>query len=210
MAQFFYVHPENPQPRLLRQAVDMLKQGAVIVYPTDSAYALGCHLDDKAAVDRIRRIRQVDERHHLTLVCRDLSELGTFAKVNNQQFRMIKAATPGSFTFILNATRDVPRRLVHPKRQTIGLRVPDHKVAQALLAELGEPLLSSTLILPGDTLPLSDPDDIRDRLEHEVDLILNAGACELEMTTVVDLTEETPVLLRRGRGDPTLFGFGND
>lgn len=207
MAQFFYIHPENPQPRLIRQAVEMIGKGAVIVYPTDSSYALGCHLDDKAAVDRIRRIRRIDETHHLTLVCRDLSELGSFAKVDNRQFRMIKGCTPGPYTFILNATRDVPRRLVHPKRQTIGLRVPDHPVAQALLQELGAPLLSSTLILPGEQLALNDPDEIRDRLEHEVDLILNAGSCEMDLTTVVDLSGDEPVLLRQGRGDVSAFGL---
>lgn len=207
MSQFFYVHPDNPQPRLIKQAVEMVHKGAVIVYPTDSSYALGCHLDDKAAVDRIRQIRDVDERHHLTLVCRDLSELATFAKVDNAQFRLIKGCTPGPFTFILNATRDVPRRLVHPKRLTIGLRVPDHAVAQALLQELDAPLLSSTLILPGDELALNDPEEIRDRLEHQVDLILNAGSCEMDSTTVIDLTGDEPVLLRRGRGDVSSFGF---
>lgn len=207
MSQFFYIHPENPQPRLIKQAVEMVRQGSVIVYPTDSSYALGCHLDDKAAVDRIRRIRQVDERHHLTLVCRDLSELASFAKVDNSQFRLIKGCTPGPYTFILNATRDVPRRLVHPKRLTIGLRVPDHPVAQALLQELDAPLLSSTLILPGDEMALNDPEEIRDRLEHEVDLILNAGSCEMDSTTVIDLTGDEPVLLRRGRGDVSSFGF---
>lgn len=207
MSQFFYVHPDNPQPRLIKQAVEMVHKGAVIVYPTDSSYALGCHLDDKAAVDRIRQIRDVDERHHLTLVCRDLSELATFAKVDNAQFRLIKGCTPGPFTFILNATRDVPRRLVHPKRLTIGLRVPDHAVAQALLQELDAPLLSSTLILPGDEQALNDPEEIRDRLEHQVDLILNAGSCEMDSTTVIDLTGDEPVLLRRGRGDVSSFGF---
>lgn len=207
MSQFFYIHPDNPQPRLIKQAVEMVHKGAVIVYPTDSSYALGCHLDDKAAVDRIRQIRDVDERHHLTLVCRDLSELATFAKVDNAQFRLIKGCTPGPFTFILNATRDVPRRLVHPKRLTIGLRVPDHAVAQALLQELDAPLLSSTLILPGDDMALNDPEEIRDRLEHQVDLILNAGSCEMDSTTVIDLTGDEPVLLRRGRGDVSSFGF---
>lgn len=207
MSQFFYIHSENPQPRLIKQAVEMVHKGAVIVYPTDSSYALGCHLDDKAAVDRIRQIRDVDERHHLTLVCRDLSELATFAKVDNAQFRLIKSCTPGPFTFILNATRDVPRRLVHPKRLTIGLRVPDNAVAQALLQELDAPLLSSTLILPGDDMALNDPEEIRDRLEHQVDLILNAGSCEMDSTTVIDLTGDEPVLLRRGRGDVSSFGF---
>lgn len=207
MAQFFYIHPDNPQPRLIKQAVEMIRKGAVIVYPTDSSYALGCHLDDKAAVDRIRRIRRIDDTHHLTLVCRDLSELGSFAKVDNSQFRLIKGCTPGPYTFILDATRDVPRRLVHPKRMTIGLRVPDHPVTQALLAELGAPLLSSTLILPGEDMALNDPDEIRDRLEHEVDLILNAGSCDMELTTVIDLSGNEPVLLRQGRGDSAIFGF---
>lgn len=207
MAQFFYIHPDNPQPRLIKQAVEMIRKGAVIVYPTDSSYALGCHLDDKAAVDRIRRIRRIDDTHHLTLVCRDLSELGSFAKVDNSQFRLIKGCTPGPYTFILDATRDVPRRLVHPKRMTIGLRVPDHPVAQALLAELGAPLLSSTLILPGEDMALNDPDEIRDRLEHDVDLILNAGSCDMELTTVIDLSGNEPVLLRQGRGDSSAFGF---
>lgn len=207
MAQFFYIHPDNPQPRLIRQAVDMVSRGSVIVYPTDSSYALGCHLEDKAAVDRIRRIRRLDETRHLTLVCRDLSELGSFAKVDNRQFRMIKGCTPGPYTFILNATRDVPRRLVHPKRQTIGLRVPDHPVAQALLQELGAPLLSSTLIMPGEDLALNDPEEIRDRLEHEVDLILNAGSCEMDLTTVVDLSGDEPQLVRQGRGDVSVFGL---
>ncbi len=207
MSQFFYIHPDNPQPRLIKQAVEMVHKGAVIVYPTDSSYALGCHLDDKAAVDRIRQIREVDERHHLTLVCRDLSELASFAKVDNAQFRLIKGCTPGPFTFILNATRDVPRRLVHPKRLTIGLRVPDNAVAQALLQELNAPLLSSTLIMPGDDMALNDPEEIRDRLEHQVDLILNAGSCEMDSTTVIDLTGDEPVLLRRGRGDVSSFGL---
>lgn len=207
MAQFFYIHPDNPQSRLIKQAVEMIRKGAVIVYPTDSSYALGCHLDDKAAVDRIRRIRRIDDTHHLTLVCRDLSELGSFAKVDNSQFRLIKGCTPGPYTFILDATRDVPRRLVHPKRMTIGLRVPDHPVAQALLAELGAPLLSSTLILPGEDMALNDPEEIRDRLEHDVDLILNAGSCEMELTTVIDLSGNEPVLLRQGRGESSVFGF---
>ena len=207
MSQFFYIHPDNPQPRLIKQAVEMVHKGAVIVYPTDSSYALGCHLDDKAAVDRIRQIREVDERHHLTLVCRDLSELAAFAKVDNAQFRLIKGCTPGPFTFIPNATRDVPRRLVHPKRLTIGLRVPDNAVAQALLQELNAPLLSSTLIMPGDDMALNDPEEIRDRLEHQVDLILNAGSCEMDSTTVIDLTGDEPVLLRRGRGDVSSLGL---
>lgn len=207
MAQFFYVHPENPQSRLIRQAVELIREGAVIVYPTDSSYALGCQLGNKAAVDRIRHIRRIDERHHLTLVCRDLSELGTFAMVDNRQFRLLKAATPGPYTFILNATREVPRRLVHPKRQTIGLRVPDHPVVAALLAELGEPLLSTTLQLPDHAEPLNDAEQIRDALEHDVDLILSAGACEMAVTTVIDLSGREPELVRQGLGDATLFGL---
>ena len=207
MAQFFYVHPENPQSRLIRQAVELIREGAVIVYPTDSSYALGCQLGNKAAVDRIRHIRRIDERHHLTLVCRDLSELGTFAMVDNRQFRLLKAATPGPYTFILNATREVPRRLVHPKRQTIGLRVPDHPVVAALLAELGEPLLSTTLQLPDHAEPLNDAEQIRDSLEHDVDLILSAGACEMAVTTVIDLSGREPELVRQGLGDATLFGL---
>ena len=207
MAQFFYVHPENPQSRPIRQAVELIREGAVIVYPTDSSYALGCQLGNKAAVDRIRHIRRIDERHHLTLVCRDLSELGTFAMVDNRQFRLLKAATPGPYTFILNATREVPRRLVHPKRQTIGLRVPDHPVVAALLAELGEPLLSTTLQLPDHAEPLNDAEQIRDSLEHDVDLILSAGACEMAVTTVIDLSGREPELVRQGLGDATLFGL---
>ena len=207
MAQFFYVHPENPQSRLIRQAVELIREGAVIVYPTDSSYALGCQLGNKAAVDRIRHIRRIDERHHLTLVCRDLSELGTFAMVDNRQFRLLKAATPGPYTFILNATREVPRRLVHPKRQTIGLRVPDHPVVSALLAELGEPLLSTTLQLPDHAEPLNDAEQIRDALEHDVDLILSAGACEMAVTTVIDLSGREPELVRQGLGDASLFGL---
>jgi tRNA threonylcarbamoyl adenosine modification protein (Sua5/YciO/YrdC/YwlC family) len=199
------IHPENPQARLIREAVKIIREGGVIVYPTDSCYALGCQLGDKHAMERILAIRQVDQKHHLTLVCNNLSELANYAKVDNAQFRLIKAATPGSFTFILQATREVPRRTLHPKRSTIGLRVPDHKVTLALLQELGEPILSSTLMLPGDDEPLCDPYEIRDRLEHQVDLILDGGSCGSEPTTVLDLTDGV-TLLRRGRGDPALFG----
>ena len=206
MAQLFSVHPDNPQPRLIRQAAEIVRGGGVIVYPTDSCCALGCRIGDKAAMERVRAIRGVDERHHLTLVCRDLAELGQYARVDNAQFRLIKATTPGSYTFILHATREVPKRLLHPSRRTIGLRVPDHRVAQALLDELREPLLSSTLLLPGDELPLNDPEDIRERLEREVELVIDGGPCGIVPTTVVDLTAEPPVITRVGKGSIALFG----
>jgi tRNA threonylcarbamoyl adenosine modification protein (Sua5/YciO/YrdC/YwlC family) len=206
LAQLFTVHPVNPQARLIRQAAEIVRAGGVIVYPTDSCYALGCRIGDKAALERIRAIRGLDERHHLTLVCRDLAEIGQYARVNNVQFRLLKAATPGSYTFILQATREVPKRLLHPSRRTIGLRVPDHKVAQALLAELGEPLLSSTLILPGDGEPLNDAEEIRDRLERRIDLVLDAGPCGIVPTTVVDLTADAPVITRVGKGRIDVFG----
>lgn len=205
MAQILYVHPDNPQGRLIEQAVAIIRAGGVLVYPTDSAYAIGCHLGDKAALDRIRQIRQLDKHHNFTLVCRDLSELAIYAKVNNQVFRRLKANTPGAYTFILEATSEVPRRLMHPKRKTIGLRVPANPIAQALLAGLGEPLMSSTLIMPGAEYPLTDPDDIRDMLDRHVDLIVDGGYCGLEATTVIDLTNESPVLLRRGMGDVAAF-----
>jgi tRNA threonylcarbamoyl adenosine modification protein (Sua5/YciO/YrdC/YwlC family) len=207
MAQFFSLHPEHPQPRLVHQAAEIIRGGGLVVLPTDSAYALGCHLGDAKSVERIRRIRNVDDRHHLTLMCRDLSEIATFARVDNVRFRLLKAITPGSYTFILEGTKELPRRVMHPKRKTIGLRVPDHILVQALLAELNEPLLTSTLTLPGDTLPLSDPDEIRDRLEKQVDLILECGPCGPEATTVVDLTGPEPELLRAGRGSLAPFGF---
>jgi tRNA threonylcarbamoyl adenosine modification protein (Sua5/YciO/YrdC/YwlC family) len=200
MAQYFSVHPTTPQPRLIAQAAVIVRAGGVIVYPTDSCYALGCRIGDKDAMVRLRRIRAVDERHHLTLMCRDLAEVGTYAHVDNVRFRLLKKLTPGSYTFILEASREVPRRLMHPKRRTIGVRIPDHPVSQALLAELGEPLLSSTLILPGDAQPLNDAEEIRARLERQVDLILDAGACGIEPTTVVDLTGAVPEILREGRG----------
>jgi len=206
MAQYFSVHPENPQTRLIRHAVDIIRGGGVIAYPTDSCYALGCHIGDKAAMERIRRIRDVDERHHFTLVCRNLSEVGQFAKVDNLQYRLIRANTPGSYTFILRATRDVPRRLLTP-RHTIGVRIPDHPVAQALLAELGEPLLSSTLILPEHGAPLNEPEEIRRALEHFVDLVIDAGSCDGQATTVIDLSSDQPRLLREGRGDIRPFGL---
>ena len=209
MAQFFSINPDNPQLRLIRQAAAILRSDGVIVYPTDSCYALGCHLGDKNAMTRIRTIRQVDDRHHFTLVCRDLAEISHYAKVDNSQYRLLKASTPGSYTFILEATREVPRRLQHPKRNTIGLRIPRHPVVQALLEELKEPLLSSTLMLPGDELPLNDAEEIRDRLEHQVELVLDGGPCGLEMTTVIDLTGEVPELTRQGKGSLTPFGIMN-
>jgi len=207
MAQFFEVHPDNPQPRFLRQAVQILHAGGVVAIPTDSSYALVCHLDDKAAADALRRVRGVDEKHHLTLLCRDLSELSTYAKVDNSQYRLLKATTPGPYTFILEGTKELPRRVLHPKRKTIGLRVPDHPVVSALLAELGEPMLSSTLLLPDEDHPLTDPEEIRDRLEKEVDLIIEAGPCRGEATTVIDLTGGSPVLVREGRGSLAPFGL---
>ena len=206
MAQFFSVHPDNPQPRLIRHAVEIIRKGGVIAYPTDSCYALGCHIGDTAAMERIRRIRDVDERHHLTLVCRNLSEVGQFAKVDNIQYRLIRANTPGSYTFILRATRDVPRRLLHP-RHTIGIRIPDHTVAMALLDELGEPLLSSTLILPAHGVALNDAQEIRRHLEHQLDLVIDSGPCNGAVTTVIDLAGDQPVLLREGKGDVRPFGF---
>jgi tRNA threonylcarbamoyl adenosine modification protein (Sua5/YciO/YrdC/YwlC family) len=205
MSQFFTLHPTHPQQRLINQAVEIVRKGGLIAYPTDSSYALGCHIGDKAAMERLRMLRRVDERHHFTLVCRDLSEIGQFAKVDNAQYRLLKAHTPGSYTFILRATRELPRRLAHHKRSTIGVRVPDHPVAQALLAALNEPLLSSTFIEPGETVPLNDPEIIRERFEHQLDLIIDAGPCANDPTTVVDLSGEAPQLIRRGRGDPTPF-----
>jgi tRNA threonylcarbamoyl adenosine modification protein (Sua5/YciO/YrdC/YwlC family) len=196
----------NPQLRLIRRAVEILKAGGVVVYPTDSCYALGCHVGDKDAMERVRRIRRADKDHNFTLVCRDLSEIATYAKVDNPTFRLLKAFTPGPYTFILEATREVPRRLQHPKRKTIGIRIPDHPVPQAMLAELGEPIMSSTLMLPGDDMPLTDPEEMRTRLEHEVDLVMDGGPCGVEATTVVDLTGEEPRLLRAGRGDTAPFG----
>lgn len=207
MAQFFTIHSDNPHSRLIKQAVSIVRNGGVIVYPTDSCYALGCQIGNKAAMTRIRTIRQVGDRHHLTLVCRNLAEISLYAKVDNAQYRLLKANTPGSYTFILQATREVPRRLQHPKRNTIGLRIPEHPVALGLLEELDEPLLSSTLILPGDELPLNDAEAIRERLEHQVDLVMDAGSCGLDMTTVIDLTDETPVLVRTGKGAVEPFGI---
>lgn len=207
MAQYFVIHPHNPQGRLLQQAAEIVRAGGLIVYPTDSCYALGCHIGDKAAQERIRAIREVGPQHHFTLVCRDLSEIARYARVDNRQYRMLKTATPGSYTFILQATREVPRRLQNPKRNTIGLRVPAHAVAQGLLEELGEPLLSSTLILPGDDLPMNDAHEIRHRLEHQVELILDGGPCGIDMTTVVDLTDGDVQIVRVGRGSLEPFGI---
>jgi len=207
MAQLLSVHPVDPQVRLLRQAAQLLDHGAVAAIPTDSCYALACHLDDKPAVDRIRRIRRIDERHHLTLLCRDLSELASYARVDNRQYRLLKSATPGAYTFILEATKGVPRRVSHPQRKTIGLRVPQHTALQALLALHGAPLLATTLIPPGDSEPLNDAHEIRERYEHQIAAVIDAGACPSEPTTVVDMHEGDPVLLRAGRGDPALLGL---
>jgi tRNA threonylcarbamoyl adenosine modification protein (Sua5/YciO/YrdC/YwlC family) len=206
VSKHFQLHPETPQARLVAQAVEIIRQGGVIAYPTDSAYALGCHLGDKAALERIRRLRQLDDKHNFTLVCRDLSELGVYAKVDNATFRLLKANTPGPYTFILNATHEVPRRLLHPKRRTIGLRIPDHNITLALLEALGEPLMSVTLMLPGDDHPLTDPDEIRDRLGKQLDLIIDGGACNIEPTTVVSLLDGQVEITRFGRGDPEAFG----
>ena len=207
MSQYFTLHPDTPQPRLIKQAVAILRDGGVIAFPTDSSYALGCHLGDKSAQDRIRAIREVDDKHHFTLMCRDLSEISRYAQVNNVQFRLLKANTPGSYTFILEATREVPKRLQHPKRNTIGLRVPLHPITLALLEELGEPILSMTLILPGDELPMHEAEDIRERLEKRLELIVDAGACGVEPTTVIDLTHAEPVLIRVGLGALQPFGL---
>lgn len=205
MSQYFQIHPENPQLRLIRQAVQIVDGGGIVALPTDSSYALVCHLDDKSAVDRLRRIRGVDDRHHLTLLCRDLSEIANYAKVDNRQYRLLKSATPGPYTFILEATREVPRRLSHPSRKTIGLRVPEHAIAHALLEELRQPLLGTTLILPGSEEPLNDPEDIRQQLEKQIDLVIDGGSCSLLPTTVVDLSGAAPEILREGRGDVALF-----
>ncbi len=211
MAQFFDIHPDNPQVRLLRQAAALLARGAIVAVPTDSSYALVCHLDDKIAADKLRSIRGVDDKHHLTLLCRDLSELANYARVDNRQFRLVKAATPGPYTFILEASKEVPRRLSHPSRKTIGLRVPDHKTLQCLLEIHGAPLLATTLIPRGQTEPLNDAQDIRDQLEHELAAVIDAGACPLEPTTVIDLTGMgdggEPVVVRQGRGDLAALGL---
>ena len=206
MSQFFQIHPDNPQARLIKQAAQILHAGGIVALPTDSCYALVCHLDDKGAVEKLRRIRGIDDKHHLTLLCRDLSEIALYARVDNRQFRLLKAATPGPYTVILEATRAVPRRLSHPSRKTIGLRVPENAIAQALLAELGQPLIGTTLITQDDEL-LNDPEQIRERLARQVELIIDGGACAMEPTTVIDLTDDEPVLLRLGRGNPATFGL---
>ena len=201
MCQYFSIHPESPQQRLIVQVADIVRRGGVIVYPTDSVYALGCHIGDKQALDRIRNIRSVDKHHNFTLLCRDLSELASYARVNNTVFRVLKANTPGPFTFILPASSEVPKRLMHPKRKTVGIRVPDSAIAQALLNELGEPMMTVTLIMPGDDYPLTDPYDIRQTLQGRVDAIVDGGYCGLEPTTVVDMTGDQPEMRRQGMGD---------
>ncbi len=205
MAQFFTIHSDNPQARLISQAVDIIRRGGLIVYPTDSAYAIGCHIGDKLALDRIRAIRQLNKDHNFTLMCRDLSELAKYARVDNSAFRLIKSHTPGPYTFILAATSEVPRRLMHPKRKTLGMRVPDNAIALALMEALGEPLMTSSLILPGEDIPLTDPYDIRQTLEHQVELVIDGGFCGMEPTTVVDLTGDAPLVTRKGCGDSTEF-----
>jgi len=207
MAQYFSVHPEHPQPRLMKQAAEIMRDGGLVAFPTDSAYALGGHLGDAAVLERIRRIRDVDQRHHFTLMCRDLSEIGTYARVDNSQYRLLKATTPGPYTFILEGTKELPRRLLHPKRKTIGLRIPEHPVVAGLLAELGEPILTSTLILPDEEAPMVDAEDIRDRLGKLVDLVIEGGPCPGEATTVIDLTSGSPELVREGKGDLSPFGL---
>ncbi|MYM68376.1 threonylcarbamoyl-AMP synthase [Pseudoduganella sp. FT55W] len=207
MSQFFQVHPVNPQARLIKQAAQIIHGGGIVAVPTDSCYALVCHLDDKGAVERLRRIRGIDEKHHLTLLCRDLSELGVYARVDNRQFRLLKAATPGPFTFILEATKCVPRRLSHPSRKTIGLRVPEDAIINALLAELDQPLLGTTLIMPDEVEPLNDADEICSRLGKQLELIIDGGACSMEPTTVIDLTGDEAQLVRQGRGDAAAFGL---
>jgi tRNA threonylcarbamoyl adenosine modification protein (Sua5/YciO/YrdC/YwlC family) len=207
MSQFFQIHPDNPQIRLVKRAAELIREGAVVIYPTDSAYALGCHLGDRKALERIMQLRAVDKHHNFTLMCRDLSELGTYAKVDNSTFRLLKANTPGAYTFVLPGTSEVPKRLLHEKRKSIGLRIPDNRIALAILEELDEPLLTSTLILAGENEPLNDPYDIRDRLEHQVDLIIDGGYCGLEPTTVVDLRDGAPVILREGAGSVAALGL---
>ena len=205
MSQYFELHPVNPQLRLIRRAADIVRAGGVIAYPTDSCYALGCHIGDKHALERVRRIRQADRHHHFTLVCRDVGESARFARIDTPQFRLLKACTPGPYTFLLPATRETPRRLQHERRRTIGIRVPDHPVPRMLLSELGEPLMSSTLIIPGDPLPLTDAREIRARLEHDIDAVLDGGNCGIEPTTVVDLAVMPPTVVRQGKGDIALF-----
>jgi tRNA threonylcarbamoyl adenosine modification protein (Sua5/YciO/YrdC/YwlC family) len=207
MSQYFEIHPTNPQPRLVRQAAQIIESGGIVAVPTDSAYALVCRLDDKGAVEKLRRIRGVDEKHHLTLLVRDLSEIATYARVDNRQYRQLKAVTPGPFTVILDATHEVPRRLSHPARKTIGIRVPENAILLALLEALGEPLIGTTLQIPGDDHMLSDPEEVQERLGKQIDLVIDGGAGTLEPTTIIDLTGPDPVLLRAGRGDPAVFGL---
>jgi len=207
MGQFFHIHAENPQKRLIAQAAQIIRAGGVVALPTDSAYALVCQLDDKAAVEKLRRVRGIDDKHHLTMLCRDLSEIAQYARVDNVQYRLLKATMPGPYTVILEATKEVPRRLSHPSRKTIGLRVPQNAITLALLEELGEPLIGTTLQLPGDEHMLSDPDEVRERLEKQIELVIDGGAGTLEATTIIDLTGSEPVLVREGRGDPAAFGL---
>jgi len=205
VSQFFQIHPDNPQQRLINQAVDIINKGGVVVYPTDCAYALGCHLGDKKALETIKRIRKLDDKHNFTLVCQDLSEIGTYAKVNNKDYRLLKSHTPGAYTFILNATTEVPRRLLHPKRRTIGLRIPENNIALELMRALGEPIMSTSLILPGDDQPLTDPYEIRDLLQHEVDLVIDGGYCGMEATSVINLVDDVPVVVREAAGNVSNF-----
>lgn len=200
MSQFFEIHPDNPQKRLVYQAVEIIREGGVVVYPTDSSYAIGCHLGDKSAMERIQRIRRLDEKHNFTLVCSDLSEIATYAKVNNSDYRMLKSLTPGPYTFLLKATHEVPRRLMHPKRRVIGIRVVDNTIVRAMLEELGQPIMSSTLILPGKDTPETDAEEIRERLEHDVDLIIDGGNCGFEATTVINMVDDSPFVVRQGKG----------
>ena len=205
MAQYFHIHQQNPQLRLLKQAVEILHKGGLVVYPTDSSYAVGCHIGDKEAMERIYRLRRLDKSHNFTLVSKDLSQISSYAKIDNTQYRLIKACTPGPYTFILPAKREVPRRLMHPKRKTIGLRIPDSAIVQCMLELMHEPIMSSTLIMPNEKMPLSDPDEIRERLEHDVDLVIDGGVCGFEPTTVVEWTDNNPVVVRLGKGDASLF-----
>ncbi len=205
MAQFFQIHPENPQTRLIRQAVEIIQQGGIIVYPTDTSYALGCHIGDKHALERMRRIRQVDDKHDFTLACRDLSEIATYAKINNNQYRLLKNSTPGAYTFINQATKLVPKRLLHDKKKTIGIRIPDNVIALALLETLGEPMLTSTMLLPGDEYPLTDPYDMKDTIGNQVDLIIDGGYCGMDETSMINLEDDVPVILRVGKGDVSFF-----
>lgn len=207
MSQFFHIHPDNPQGRLIKQAAQIVRDGGIVALPTDSGYALVSHLDDKAVVEKLRRIRGVDDKYHLTLLCRDLREIAQYARVDNRQYRLLKATTPGAYTFILDATKEVPRRLSHPSRKTISLRVPENAIARALLEELGQPLLCTTLILPGDSDALNDPEEVRSRLERQIELVIDGGACSMEPTTVIDLTSDEPVLVRQGRGGASIFGL---